>query len=387
MPPSQDSPPAHTPQATPIDRWVAVAVLAIIVVGCFFVLAPFLTALIWGFILVCTTWPLYRWVRRLVRGSDGWASLIMTLGIAAVVIGPFVVVGFSLADDASKLLELGKRFLSEGPPQAPAWVATLPLIGPRAAVYWNDMIGDRTQLLAEFKANLEPIRNVAIVSGAALARGLVQLAFSVFIAFFLYRDGERMARRLMGTIVRIFGERGRHLATLAVNTTRGVVYGILGTALAQGVLAAIGFEIANVPAAALLGLVTFFLSPIPIGPPLVWLPAAAWLFFHGQTGWAIFIIVWGVAVVSSVDNFLKPLIISRGSNMPFALVLLGVLGGAVAFGFIGVFLGPTLLAIGYALLAEWSREPGEAFPGDKDIPPPKKRRRWLKKAAAPPNKT
>jgi predicted PurR-regulated permease PerM len=256
------------------------------------------------------------------------------------------------------------------------------LIGSRAAAYWDDMIGDRTHLLAELKANLDPIRAFAIGSGAALARGLVALAFSVFIAFFLYRDGETMARRLLGTIVRIFGERGRHLATLAVNTTRGVVYGILGTALAQGVLAAIGFEIAGVPAAALLGLVTFFLSPIPIGPPLVWLPAAAWLYFHGQTGWAIFIVVWGGAVVSSVDNFLKPLIISRGSNMPFVLVLIGVLGGAVAFGFIGVFLGPTLLAIGYALLAEWSREPGESFPGDKDIPP-KKSRRWLKKPKVP----
>lgn len=376
---TESSPP---PRATPIDRWVAIAVLAIIVVGCFFVLAPFLTALLWGFILVCTTWPLFHAARRLVRGSDTWASLLMTLGIAAVVIGPFVVVGFSLADDAAQLLELGKRVFAEGPPQAPAWVSNLPVIGPRTAAYWNDMTSDRTHLLDELKANLDTIRTVAIGSGAVLARGLIALAFSVFIAFFLYRDGEAMARRLMGTIVRIFGERGRHLAALAVNTTRGVVYGILGTALAQGVLAGIGFEIAGVPAAALLGLVTFFLSPIPIGPPLVWLPAAAWLYFHGQTGWAIFIIVWGAAVVSSVDNFLKPLIISRGSNMPFVLVLLGVLGGAVAFGFIGVFLGPTLLAIGYALLAEWSREPGEAFPGDKDIPP-KKRRRWLKKAKAP----
>ncbi len=375
------------PRATVVDRWVAIAVLAIIVVGCFFVLAPFLTALLWGFILVCTTWPLFHAVRRLVRGSDTWASLLMTLGIAAVVIGPFVVVGFSLAGDAAQLLELGKRFFAEGPPQAPAWITNLPVIGPRTAAYWNDTLSDRTHLLDELKANLDTIRTVAVGSGAVLARGLIALAFSVFIAFFLYRDGEAMARRLMGTIVRIFGERGRHLAALAVNTTRGVVYGILGTALAQGVLAGIGFEIAGVPAAALLGLVTFFLSPIPIGPPLVWLPAAAWLYFHGQTGWAIFIIVWGAAVVSSVDNFLKPLIISRGSNMPFVLVLIGVLGGAVAFGFIGVFLGPTLLAIGYALLAEWSREPGEAFPGDKDIRPPKKRRRWLKKAKVAPVKT
>ena len=368
------------PVATPVDRWVAIAVLAIVVVGCFFVLAPFLTALLWGFILVCTTWPVFLRTRRLVKGSATLASVIMTLGIAAVVIGPFVVVGFSLADDAAQLLEAGRKSLAEGPPLAPAWVSNIPLVGARATAYWNDLVTDRSHMLEELKANLAPIRAVAIGSGAVLARGLIELAFSVFIAFFLYRDGELMARRMLATIVRIFGERGRHLSGLAVNTTRGVVYGILGTALVQGVLAAIGFIIAGVPAAALLGLITFFLSPIPIGPPLVWLPAAAWLFFHGQTGWAIFVVVWGVAVVSSVDNFIKPLIISRGSNMPFVLVLLGVLGGAVAFGFIGVFLGPTLLAIGYALLAEWSREPGETFPGDLPEPPPKKRR-WRKKTA------
>jgi predicted PurR-regulated permease PerM len=106
--------------------------------------------------------------------------------------------------------------------------------------------------------------------------------------------------------------------------------------------------------------VTFFLSPVPIGPPLVWAPAAIWLFYHGSTGWAIFMVIWGVAAVSSVDNVIKPLIISRGSNLPFILVMLGVLGGVVAFGFIGVFLGPTLLAIGFALLQDWSAEQHKA---------------------------
>ena len=125
----------------------------------------------------------------------------------------------------------------------------------------------------------------------------------------------------------------------------------------QGILAAAGFAIAGVPAAPLLGLATFFLSPVPIGPPLVWIPAAIWLFYHGSTGWAIFLVVWGIAIVSSVDNVIKPLIISRGSNLPFILVMIGVFGGVVAFGFIGVFLGPTLLAIGFALLSDWSKEP------------------------------
>ena len=151
--------------------------------------------------------------------------------------------------------------------------------------------------------------------------------------------------------------RGRRLALIATLTVRGVVIGILGTALAQGVLMAIGLWMAGIKAGPLLGLVTFFLSPVPIGPPLVWIPAGLVLMNQGATGWGIFVLVWGFLVVSSVDNVLKPFLISRGSDLPFALVLIGVLGGAVAFGFIGVFLGPVLLAVGYALLKEWAAGP------------------------------
>ena len=126
--------------ATPIDRWVAILVLAVIVIGCFFVLAPFLTAMLWGFILVCTTWPLFLRARRLMKGSATLASLVMTLAIAAVVIGPFVVVGASLADDAKQLYEATRRSLAEGPPLAPAWVVNIPMVGSRLATYWNDLV-------------------------------------------------------------------------------------------------------------------------------------------------------------------------------------------------------------------------------------------------------
>jgi predicted PurR-regulated permease PerM len=134
---------------------------------------------------------------------------------------------------------------------------------------------------------------------------------------------------------------------------RGVVYGILGTCLAQSLMAGIGFLVAGVPGAALLALLTFFLSVVPMGPPLVWLPAALWLFQQGRTGWGIFMVVWGVGV-STIDNFVKPWLISQGSDMPFLLILFGVLGGALAFGFIGVFIGPTLLAVAYRLVKEWA---------------------------------
>jgi predicted PurR-regulated permease PerM len=353
---SRSSPPQRSSLAARIEQWIAVAVLAVLIGGCYLVLQPFLSAVLWAIILCCTTWPAFVRLQRITRGGVTLAALIVTLVVALVVLAPFLIVGISLAENANQLLEQSKRIIDEGPPDPPAWVGQIPLIGERAQAYWASIAHDSAGLMAELRQYIQPLRSFALAGGAALAQGVLQLALSILIAFFLFRDGEAISRRLAASVGRIAGDRGRHLIGVAVATMRGVVYGILGTAIAQGVFAAIGFWLAGVPAAPLLGLLTFFLSPVPIGPPLVWAPAAFWLFSQGETGWAIFMLIWGVAVVSSVDNVIKPLIISYGSNLPFILVLLGVLGGVIAFGFIGVFLGPTLLAIGFALIEDWSGE-------------------------------
>ena len=353
-PPS--SPPQKTSQAARIEQWIALVALAVLVAGCYLVLQPFLTALIWALILCCATWPAFVALQHVMRGNVTLAALVITLAIALVALAPFVIVGVSLAENANQLLEQGKRLIEQGPPDPPDWVGRIPLVGETARAYWASIAHDSASLFADMKQYIEPLRASALASGAAIAHALLQLTLSIFIAFFFYRDGEALSRRLLSSVGRIAADRGQHLVSVAVATTRGVVYGILGTAIVQGVLAGIGFWLAGVPAAPLLGLVTFFLSPVPIGPPLVWGPAAIWLFTQDYVGWGVFLLIWGTAVVSSVDNFIKPLIISRGSNLPFALVLLGVLGGVIAFGFIGVFLGPTLLAIGFALVQEWSEE-------------------------------
>jgi len=142
-----------------------------------------------------------------------------------------------------------------------------------------------------------------------------------------------------------------------------VVYGIVGTAIAQGLVAFIGFLIAGVPGAALLGFLTFLLSMVPVGPPLIWAGAVIWLAFKSSTGWAIFMVIWGFFVISGIDNVIKPLLISRGSSLPFVLVMLGVFGGVFAFGFVGIFLGPTLLAVGYSLVRMWTQPAADKTAG------------------------
>jgi predicted PurR-regulated permease PerM len=191
----------------------------------------------------------------------------------------------------------------------------------------------------------------------ALGGGIAQLALSIICAFFFYRDGEAALQRVTDVLRHIAGERARHLLTVAYGTLKGVVYGVLGSVLAQAMLATFGYWLAGVPAPFLLGLLTGFLGIIPGGPAIVWLPAAIWLFRADETVWGVFIVVWSAVLVGNIDNVIKPLFVARGSALPLLLVLFGILGGAMTFGFIGIFLGPTILAILYTLMREWS--PGE----------------------------
>lgn len=341
-------------QPTASDRYLGFAALALLILGCVAVLHPFLTALLWAVILVSVTWPAFAHLNLWLGQRRNLSALTMTCAVSLVLIAPFAVVALGLADNAKQLSAAIGAQVERGLPNLPDWLAGIPLVGARLNDYWQTLAHDNSSLITELKRLLPSAQDTLLTAGRALGSGLMQLTLSVFIAFFLFRDGEVVSRRAIAVVSRVAGQRGRHLLDIARGTVTGVVYGIMGTALAQGVLAGIGFAIAGVPGALLLGLATFFLSVIPVGPPLVWVGAALWLFQQGDTGWAIFIALWGFFVVSMVDNIVKPLIISRGSSMPFALVFLGVLGGVVTFGLIGVFLGPTLLAVGYRLLNEWS---------------------------------
>jgi predicted PurR-regulated permease PerM len=180
------------------------------------------------------------------------------------------------------------------------------------------------------------------------------MILSLLLVFLLFRNGEAAADRITMIIRRIGGAEGGRLLAVAATTMRSVVYGVLGTALLQGMLAGIGYAIAGVPGAALFGFITFVVAVIPGGPLVLSAPAIFWLYRRGSTAWPIFVLVW-MGIVGNLDNFVRPLLISRGGDQtPLILVMLGVLGGAMAFGLIGLFLGPTLLAVGYSLLKEWS---------------------------------
>jgi predicted PurR-regulated permease PerM len=338
---------------TRLERIISGIVVLLLVGACLLVLRPFASALLWAVVLCFSTWPVYCRVLRLVRGRRTLAALLMTLAMILVVLLPFAVMGAAVSDDVRDLTAAVQRWIETGPPAPPAWLGKLPLVGSRATEYWQSLATDSSRLLHEARRLIAPAGSLLVLIGKLLVSGLLQLMLSVLIAFFLFRNGESAAQQLGVIVERIARGRGQRLLTLSGSTVRGVVYGILGTALVQAIMAGIGYLIAGVPGAGMLALLTFFLSVVPIGPPLIWIPAALWLFHEGSTGLGVFMLVWGVGV-SSVDNVVKPWLISHGSDMPFLLIFFGVLGGALAFGFIGVFLGPTLLAVGYRLVTEWA---------------------------------
>lgn len=341
------------PLGKPIEQILGIGALLLLALGCAMVLWPFLSALLWAAVLCFSTWPLYAWCERAVGGRRGLAAALMTLSVALILVAPFVIILATLTDSVSSLITVTTSVLEQGPPAPPHWVVGLPVFGESLAAYWQRLAHNAPAFMIELKKLIGPAADVAVASGAVLGIGLLEVVLGVFIAFFFYRHGRQMAAYVRESTERFAGPRAQHLLNVVGATVQGVVYGLLGTALAQALLAGIGFWIAGVPHASLLGFLTFVLSFVPAGPPLVWGAVALWLLVQGAVWWSVFVVAWGLLVISSIDNVLRPYLLAKSNSLPLVLGLFGFLGGILAFGFIGVFLGPTLLAVGYSLFLEW----------------------------------
>ena len=217
---------------------------------------------------------------------------------------------------------------------------------------------------------LRPFLGIVLEGGISLllgiANGVVLFLLALFVAFFFYVYGDPLAERMQRILRRVAGPRADGLIEVIGATVRGVVYGIVGTAIVQGILTAFGLWLSGVPRPLLLGGVAGLLSVLPIGAPVVWIPAALWLLGTGHIAWGIVLAVYGVVAISGSDSIIRPWFIARGAHLPFMLTILGVLGGALAFGLLGIFLGPVLLGVGFTLLNEWVKdEVPEGLPPDE----------------------
>ncbi len=325
-----------------------------IAVGCGFVLHPFFSALLWAAILVFATWPVFVWLRRNLRLPRAAVAGLMVVLTALILVLPLILAAPGGAQDIKALRISLEAWLSAVPP-APHFLYALPLVGGVLTDTWNNWAADLSRMATFFRPYLGMAAEQGLSLVLGVAGGLAQLVIALFAAVFFWYSGEALSTNIQALMHRIAGRFAPQLIQATARTVRGAVYGILGTAIMQGFLTAFGLFVAGVPRAGLLGTVAAFLAVLPIGAPVVWIPAGLWLLSDGHTGRGVFLLIYGVVVVSGADHLVRPYFIARGAKLPFLLTVLGVLGGVLAFGVLGIFLGPVLLGVGYTLVMEFIR--------------------------------
>jgi predicted PurR-regulated permease PerM len=338
---------------------LAAAAIGGLVLASFWVLQPFLPALIWATMIVVATWPGLRGVQARLWGKRGLAVAVMTVAMLLIVVMPIAVGVMAIVEHGDTIVGWSKSLAKLGVPGPPERVRSLPVVGEKLAQEWQKLAAASPEDVAErVRPHLRGIVGWLIAQAGGLAVFLVQLLLTVLISAILYAQGETVAAGVLAFARRLAGAAGERVAVLSAQAVRAVALGIVVTALVQAIIGGIGLLVTGVPHPLVLTAVMFLLGVAQIGPVPVLLGAVVWLYWTGETFWTVVMVVWSVATMS-LDNFLRPVLIKKGADLPLLLIFAGVLGGLLAFGVVGLFVGPVVLAVTYTLLEAWVAE-GEA---------------------------
>lgn len=345
-----------TSPTTDLTRtFLVILIIALLIAGSLWTLLPFLGALIWAATIVVATWPLMIKVERAAGGRRSIATAVMTLVMLAIFIVPFGLAAGVLLDAAVEGADLVRAVAAEGLGAPPSWLAGLPWVGPRITAKWMELAAGGPEAITELlRPYVRSTATWAISVTGGIGMVVVHFLLTVLVAGILYANGETAARGVLMFGRRLGGERGERTMHLAGQAVRGVALGVIVTALVQSIIAGLGLWLAGVPRPGLLLGVIFVLSIAQLGPLPVLLPAIIWLYWSGNPVWGTVLIVFAV-IVAVVDNVLKPVLIRRGVDLPLLLIVAGVIGGLIAFGVVGLFIGPVILAVTYTLLESWVR--------------------------------
>ena len=347
-----------------IEQVAVLSVIALLVIGSIMMILPFVRAILWALVFAVTTWPFFIRVEKTLGGRTSLAALVPTLLLTLIFFLPMVYVSSKLFDQAPIALDYAEGVLEKGLGPPPSWLNGLPLVGEKLEGIWRNIGQDAPRLIEMVRPYIRSLLGSILSAGAGVGRLILTTLLSLIIFFFFLKEGHSIKAGLERMAVRLGGEKGKHLLLVAGSTMRSVVYGILGAAIVQGILAIFGLWISGVPNPLFLGMVAGLFALIPVGLiQVVLLPAGGWLIYQGQTGWGIFLLIWSFLVVGNVDSVIRPMLISRGAKVPFLVILLGVLGGIATGGIIGLFVGATLLSVFYTMLKEWVEVPDEDSSG------------------------
>jgi predicted PurR-regulated permease PerM len=330
--------------------------ICVLIAATFWILRPFIPAMIWAATIVITTWPAMLALQAKFGGRRFLATTVMTVALLLVLVLPLTIAIATIVGHGDEIVAWTKGLSTLELPRPPDWVATVPAVGERINREWNDLATAGPGALG---ARIAPYVGTGMrwLFSQLGNMGLVVVEFlmTVIIAAIFYTSGEAMAAWMRGFARRLAGEAGDGVLVLSMQSIRAVALGIVVTAVAQSVLGGIGLAVAGVPFAGVLTAVMFVLGIAQIGAGPVLLGAVAWLYWKGDPAWATGLLVWSVLCMS-LDNVLRPVLIRRGANLPLILIFGGVIGGLLAFGVIGLFIGPLVLAVVHTLLTAWINE-------------------------------
>lgn len=322
----------------------------------FQVLKYFIVPVLWAAIIAYITWPLYHSVQKLCGPRPTLSATIMISMVVLVVGIPLTFAIFMLQHEGRNLFyELQKQVFS-GHLNVPQFIRDLPIIGKEVTRTLKEINTDPNSIVQNVSGWFQSHLNYGRLVLSEISKNIFKLCFAVMSLFFFYRDGQTILNQVSKALEMVIGPRIHHYLDTISETTRAVVYGVGLTAIAQALLAGLSYFVAGVPNPMVLTIVTFIFALIPFGPPVAYSAVSLWLFSQGQTIEAIGVMVWGVCMVSTADNVIRPLVISGATQIPFLLIMFGVLGGLASFGMVGLFVGPVILAVLLAIWREWLHE-------------------------------
>lgn len=332
---------------------LGVIFIGALIVASLWILRPFLAAAIWATMIVVATWPVLLWLQARLWRRRALAVTAMTAMLLLAFAVPLALAVGTIATHAEDIVAGLKAVVAFRMPTPPDWIASLPFIGSRVVVAWEQAVAAGIEgLLARMSPYAGSLTQWFVSEAGDIGILMLQFLLTLVIAVLMYAGGERAARGVERFGGRLAGERGRPAVELAGQAIRSVALGVVVTAVVQAAFGGIGLALASVPLAGLLTAAMAFLCIAQVGPSPVLVPAVVWLYWNGETAWATFLLVWTV-IVMTMDNVLRPVLIQRGADLPFLLIFTGVVGGLLGFGLVGIFVGPVVLAVAYTLLLAW----------------------------------
>ncbi len=358
--------PVQKPPGDLVRTTLGVLAIGALIIASLWILRPFLAATIWATMIVVATWPLLLWFQARLWNRRSLAVAVMSLLLLLLFVAPLMLAIATIVQHSASIVGMAKAVINFRLPAPPEWLSGLPFVGEMAVNAWEQIAATRPQdLIAQITPYADDIAKWSVAQAGSLGVLFIQFLLIVALAALMYASGETAARAIREFGERLAGKYGVIAVTLGGQAIRGVALGVGVTAVIQSSIGGVGLALAGVPLAGPLTALMLMLCIAQLGPGLVLVPAIVWVYWTGDTLWGTVLLLLG-SVAMTIDNIVRPVLIRRGADLPLLLIFAGVIGGLLAFGLVGIFIGPVVLAVAYTLVGAWIADAGPLAASDTE---------------------